>query len=136
MAHDMIVGGFGSYPKTGIYLPSASYLVDPTPEVFGTEGAVGLNVLTNISAISGTTPQLVVNVQGFSPAENQWVTLVGSAALTATGHNTLVVDPRVAIAANKSAGQGLMEQMRIVATNAGSTGLVTLNYSITYTLQQ
>src|SRR5574340_1113816 len=85
----------------------------------------GLMVYINITALTGTGPQLVVTIQGKDPVSGQYFTLLASAALTATGFTRLLIYPGVAATANFSDNDVLPPTWRIQAVVSGTTPTVT-----------
>lgn len=91
---------------------------------FGTLGATGLILRTNVHTVAGATPSLVATIQGWDSGAGVWYTLVAGAAIT-TGADTgqvLQVDPRVPSAANVVAQRGLPAKCRVqyTTTSGGS----------------
>ena len=62
----------------------------------------GVNVLVNITAITGTSPTLTVTIEGYDSASGTYYTLLESAALSAVGATLLTVYPGVTATANVS----------------------------------
>lgn len=85
----------------------------------------GVKVVVNITAITGTTPTLVVTLQGKDPASNVYYTLLASAALNATGATVLTVYPGVTAAANVSVSDVVPKTWRVISTVGGTTPAVT-----------
>lgn len=85
----------------------------------------GIQVGVNITAITGTTPSLVVTIQGKDVASGVYYTLLQSAALTATGFTLLTVNPGGLTTANVASPQVLPRTFRILYTIAGTTPSVT-----------
>ena len=53
----------------------------------------GMRALVNVSAVSGTTPSLVVSLQAYNPLSGTWVDVAASAAITAVGDYVLSTSP-------------------------------------------
>ncbi|MDE2343048.1 MAG: hypothetical protein KGL63_06595 [Betaproteobacteria bacterium] len=47
--------------------------------------------LINVSAVSGTSPSLTINIQAYNPAANTWKTVASTAAITAAGDYTFLL---------------------------------------------
>lgn len=88
-------------------------------------GARGVKVVIDVTAITGTTPTLVVDVQGKDTASGQYYTALASASITATGVTVLTVYPGVAATSNESASDHLPATWRISYTIGGTTPAVT-----------
>lgn len=85
----------------------------------------GVKVVVDITAITGTTPSLVVTIQGKDVKSGKYFTILASASLTATGTVTLTVYPGIATSANVSANDVLPATWRVLLTIAGTTPAVT-----------
>lgn len=127
---NMVLGQPAVLPQSGVAVASGDYsAADPAPVTFEPTGAVGLTIVTDITAISGAGAQIVVNIEGFDPASGKWILLLASAALTATGTTVQIVDPRDAtLTANVTAQKPLFGLMRVRPVKSGTT--TTLTYSI------
>lgn len=84
-----------------------------------------LEVVANITAISGTSPTLTVTIQGVDSASGQTFTVLVSAALTAVGITRLQVGPMLAAVANLSANAIVPRVVQIQAVIGGTTPSVT-----------
>ena len=85
----------------------------------------GVQVVVDITAISGTSPTLTVKVQGKDKASGKYYDLLASAALNATGTTLLTVYPGAPVTANVSASQALPAVWRVVSTVGGTSPSVT-----------
>lgn len=85
----------------------------------------GVQLVVDITAITGTTPTLTVIVEGMDEASGKFYALLTSAALSATGTTLLTVYPGVTAAANVAAAQALPKTWRVRYTIAGTTPAVT-----------
>lgn len=85
----------------------------------------GLQVVVDITAISGTGPSLTVTIQGKDAASGKYYTLLASAALNATGTTVLTVYPGAPTTANVSTSQPLPATWRVIAVVAGTGPSVT-----------
>lgn len=85
----------------------------------------GINLVIDVTAISGTSPTLTVTLQGKDTASGQYYTILASAALTATGVTVLQVFPGAAVTANVSANAQLPRTWRISTAIGGTTPSVT-----------
>ncbi|MHB1310545.1 MAG: hypothetical protein ACYC3L_00915 [Gemmatimonadaceae bacterium] len=89
----------------------------------------GLTVGINVSAITGTSPTLVVTIQGKDPASGTYYTLLASASITAAGYTTLTVYPGLPATANVSANALLPQNWRVLYAITGTTPAVTATVS-------
>jgi hypothetical protein len=87
--------------------------------------AIGLKLVVDITAITGTTPSLTVTIQGKDKASGKYYNILTSAALAAVGTTVLTVYPGVAAAANVSANDILPATWRVLYAIAGTTPAVT-----------
>jgi hypothetical protein len=85
----------------------------------------GLNLVINITAISGTSPTLTVTLQGVDTASSAVYTILVSAALTATGTTVLSVYPGLTAAANTVANAILPRTFNIKYVIGGTSPSVT-----------
>jgi hypothetical protein len=85
----------------------------------------GVQITVDITALTGTTPTLTVNIQTKDPISGKYVTLLSSAALSATGTTLLTIYPGLTNAANTVASQVLPRDWRVSYTIAGTTPAVT-----------
>lgn len=87
--------------------------------------AKGITVVVDITAISGTTPSLVITIEGKDPVSGKYYTILQSASLTAVGTTVLKVYPTLTAAANTAANAMLPKTYRVRSTIAGTTPSVT-----------
>lgn len=85
----------------------------------------GIILVVDVTSITGTTPSVVVTVQGKDETSGKYYTLLASAALTAAGTTVLTVYPGVAAVANSSANLPLPRVWRVIYTVAGTAPAVT-----------
>lgn len=128
-----IATGQGSYPSSGVILPSAARTATVVSPVLGATGASGLMLVVNVTSIT-LTPSVVFTIEGLVwPAGNTpgatpvAFTLLTSAAVTATGTTVLQVAPGLTPAANAAASSVLPDSWRVTATH-GDTDSIT--YSV------
>lgn len=85
----------------------------------------GIDVVVDITAISGTSASLTVTLQGKDPASSKYFTVLASAALTAIGTTVLRVFPGATASPNLAANDWLPKTWRVSWTIAGTTPSVT-----------
>lgn len=85
----------------------------------------GIKVVVNVTAITGTSPSIVVNIQGKDAASGTYYTQLASAAITAVGATVLTLYPGLTAAANSVAADILPRTWRVSYTIAGTTPAVT-----------
>lgn len=85
----------------------------------------GVQVVVDITAISGTSPTLTVVIQGKDAASGKYYNLLSSAALNATGTTLLTLYPGAPTTANASSPQVLPATWRVIATVGGTGPSVT-----------
>lgn len=85
----------------------------------------GLQLVVDVTAITGTSPTLTVTIKGHDAASNKDFTLLASAALSAVGTTVLTVYPGAAVTANVSANAPLPLLWSVSAVVGGTTPSVT-----------
>jgi hypothetical protein len=98
----------------------------------GSSNGVGIKIVVDITVISGTTPSLVVTLEGKCPVSGKYYTILASAALNAVGTTVLTVFPGLTAVANVKADDFLPSIWRVKGTVAG-TG-VNLNATVSAVL--
>jgi hypothetical protein len=88
----------------------------------------------NVSAASGTTPTLVVQLQVQDPVSTSWIDITGAATptITGTGLSMLTVCPGIVEAANTKVAQGLPRVFRFRWTIGGTTPSFTFSIGAQY----
>ena len=92
----------------------------------------GVTVFVNLTALTGTSPTVTVALEAYDKVSGNFVTLLESAALAATGMSMLQLYPGIAVTANESANAVLPNQWRISVTLGGTTPAVTGSISANY----
>ena len=92
-------------------------------------GYAGGIFFVNVSAVSGTSPSMTLNIQHKDPLSGQYKTIGSSAAITATGTTMLVIYPGIAGVANTNFNNILGEEFRINATITGTSPSFTFSVS-------
>lgn len=91
----------------------------------------GVKVVVDVTAITGTTPTLVVTIEGKDNASGKYYLLLASASLTATGTTVYTVYPGAPVSGNVSANDVLPKTFRVRATIGGTTPAVTATVGVT-----
>lgn len=88
----------------------------------------------NVTAASGTTPTLVVQLQVQDPVSTSWIDITGAAtaSITGTGLSMLTVCPGIVEAANTKVAQGLPRVFRFRWTIGGTTPSFTFSIGAQY----
>ena len=81
----------------------------------------GIQLNINRSAVSGTTPTLVVKLQGKDPVSGTWYDILATGTINNTGHQTLTIFPGAPATANVSGNAFLPAMYRIDWTIGGTT---------------
>lgn len=81
----------------------------------------GINLVIDITAITGTTPTLTVTLQGKDTASGKYYTILASTALNAVATTVLTVFPGATASANVAANAQLPRTWRVI-TAIGGTG--------------
>lgn len=95
------------------------------PDLNNRSGDRGILVYIDITAISGTSPTLTVNLEGKDEFSGKYYTFLQSAALTAVGVTVLRVYPGLTAAANLTANDVLPGMYRVRTTIGGTSPSVT-----------
>lgn len=90
---------------------------------------VGIHLVIDITAISGTTPTLTVTIQAKDPNSGKYYTILASAALNTTGTTVLRVYPGLAASANAAANDVIPAVFRVISAIGGTTPSVTAKIS-------
>lgn len=92
---------------------------------------VGVHIVLDITAASGTTPTLDVRVQRFDYLSQKWIDLPSAAFAqkTGTGTDDLVIYPGVAETANRSVSDVIGKEIRLAWTIGGTTPSFTFTLS-------
>lgn len=85
----------------------------------------GINLVIDVTAITGTTPTLTVTLQGKDIASGKYYTILASAAISAVGTTVLQVFPGATAAANAAANAQLPRTWRVISVIGGTTPAVT-----------
>lgn len=86
---------------------------------------MGIKLVIDITAITGTSPTLTVTLQGKDTASGKYYNMLASAALSAVGTTVLTLFPGAAVSANVSANDILPRNFRVQAVVGGTTPAVT-----------
>lgn len=94
----------------------------------------GAMFYVNVTAASGTTPTLVVQLQVQDPVSLSWIDISGAAtaAITGTGLSMLTVAPGISEAANTKVSQGLPRTYRFRWTIGGTSPSFTFSIGAQY----
>jgi len=87
-------------------------------------GGEALHLGINVTAITGTSPTLTVNIFG-KDASGIYYLLLASAALAATGFSLLEIAPGITAVANAAANRKVPSTIRVQCVVAGTTPSVT-----------
>jgi hypothetical protein len=107
--------------KTLAILGNAARTTSGSSQVFTNEVAEAAVLTIDVSAISGTSPSLVVTLVGIDPVSGKAYTILASAAITAVGTSVLRIGRGLTAAAGSVANDILPHQFRIDYTIAGTT---------------
>lgn len=92
----------------------------------------GVQVMVNISEISGTSATGTFTIQGYDELSDSWFTVLASAAKSATGFFTLTAYPGIAASANVAGSTVLPKKWRLnFDISATTTPSVTFSASAT-----
>lgn len=122
--------GARGLPISGTLIASGAYqAADPSPAEFTPPfNATALEVVIDITVITGAGNTLTVTIEGFDKASGKWVSLLVSAGLVAVATTKLRISAYATAAGNTVAQENLFETMRVRPVKSGTT--TTLTYSI------
>lgn len=103
-------------PQVTLYT-SAARTSTPTAAEFHTQGAHGLHLVIDVSAVS-STPSVTPTIDGYDALSDSWYNLLTGSAITATGTTVLKIYPGITAVANASASDVTPNVCRLVATHA------------------
>jgi hypothetical protein len=83
-------------------------------------GISGVRIYIETTA-AGTSPSTVFSIQVRDPLNDQWHSLISSAAITATGRATLEVYPGAGAVSNIVSGRSIGKGFRVAAAHGNST---------------
>lgn len=86
---------------------------------------IGAQIVIDVTAITGTTPSVVVTVEGKDPVSGKYYTILASASITTVSTTVLRIFPGATAAANLAANDVLPRTFRVTSTIAGTTPAVT-----------
>lgn len=95
--------------------------------------ARGVDVVVDVTAVGGLTPQVIVTIEGKDPRSGKYYPLLASAALVAAGTVVLTVYPGATVAANIAVSRQLPRTWRakaVVSGGAGATITATVSASV------
>lgn len=107
---------------------SAARTATPTAATFTIYNGAYLSVVIDVTAIAAT-PSVVFNIEAQDAVSGQWITLLASAAIVATGTTTLRIGPSLTAAANLVANDFVRRNMRIRPVHANADSIT---YSVGY----
>jgi hypothetical protein len=87
--------------------------------------AVGIKLVIDVTAITGTSPTLTVALRGYDNASGKSFTVLASAAITTVSTVVLTVYPGVTAVANVAANDHLPTQWDVNAVIGGTSPAVT-----------
>lgn len=82
----------------------------------------GVHVVVDLTAVGGTTPQVIVTIEGKDPRSGNYYTILASGALNAVATTVLRVYPGLTAAANLTANDILPRTWRVKAVVSGGAG--------------
>lgn len=98
---------------------SAARTATPTANPLTMEGARGVHVVIDVTAVT-STPSVVPTIDGYDPLSGKWYNLLTGAAITATGTTVLKIYPGITAVANGAASDVVPDVFRVVCTHADS----------------
>jgi hypothetical protein len=107
--------------KTLAILENATRTTPGSSQVFTNEVAEAAVLTIDVSALSGTSPSLVVTLLGIDPVSGKAYPILETAAITAVGTVVLRIGRGLAASAGLVANDILPHQFRVGYTIAGTT---------------
>ncbi|MGL4527903.1 MAG: hypothetical protein ACRCUC_13075 [Aestuariivirga sp.] len=87
-------------------------------------------IIIDVTAITGTTPALVVTIEGKDPFSGKYYPIIVSASITTVSTTVLRVFPGATPAANLAVNDFLPRTFRIAAAITGTTPAVTARINV------
>lgn len=87
----------------------------------------GLHLVVDVTAVTGTTPTLVVTIEGFDSISGKYYTLLASATINSVSTTVLKVYPGLTASANAVANDIVPEFFRVSWTVGGTTPSFTMS---------
>lgn len=124
---------FAATPLKNVTLfDSAARTADENSASINNYAYRGVQVMVNISAISGTSATGTFTIQGYDELSDSWFTVLASAAKSATGFFTLTAYPGITASSNVSGSTVLPKKWRLnFDISATTTPSVTFSASAT-----
>lgn len=113
-----------TYTREQSLFPSLARTTHAASNEINVNGAEALRVDVDITAFTGTS--ITFTVQGYDTGSATWVTLLASAALSATGHTVLMVGISVPTTANISAAVLPPKRVRVLPSGT----ITSVTYSV------
>jgi hypothetical protein len=117
-------------PEQLVLLASAARTATVASSDVGNRGHRGVHVVIDVTAATAD-PSVVFTLQGYSPAGNDYYTILASAAITGTGTTVLRVYPGLTAANNTIANDVMPAVWRVNAVHADADSIT---YSVAASL--
>ena len=98
--------------QTIVPLTSAARTADTNSASLENPGFPGVRVRVNVTAITDT-PSVVATIQEYESVGGNWINILSSAAITATGRTVLIVHPGCVAVANRVVNEPLPTTWRV-----------------------
>lgn len=112
--------------QTTLYA-SAARTATPTAADLYPNGARGLHLVIDVSAVPGAAPSVVPTIDFLDTVSGKWCNLLTGVAITAVGTTVLKIYPGIAGVANVAASDVVHGHVRVVMTHGNAN-------SVTYTV--
>lgn len=98
--------------QTITVLASAARTADTNSDTLVNPGFPGVRVRVNVTAITAT-PSVVATIQEYESIGGNWINILASAAITATGRTVLIVHPGCVAVANRVVNEPMPRTWRV-----------------------
>lgn len=102
---------------------SAARTATPTAAEFNAQGAHGLHLVIDVTAVPGSAPSVVPTIDFHDDLSGKWITLLTGAAITGVGTTTLKIYPGVTVSANVAVSDVAHGHMRVVMTHGNANSV-------------
>jgi hypothetical protein len=96
---------------------------------FTNSNAKGVQLFVNLTTLTGTVPTLTINLQFKDIVSGQYITILSTTALAATGFSRLGLYPGLASLANVLASDVLPRTWRVQAVTGGTVATIAATIS-------
>lgn len=130
-ANPLPTAGGVSNVAVALMAPAAQTSTQTSPDQVNA-GSHALHVILDVTALAGTTPTVVVTINGKDPASGKYYPLLTGGTVSTASTNVYRIGPALTAATNTVTNDYVPRVFQVVVTIAGTTPSVT--YSVGYSL--